>query len=251
VTVGEGGSARPDVEGFFDETAWAYDRSYSDPGAGGRVLRSRAAAVLELLGEEPGDVLDAGMGAGVLCAELDRRGWVVSGVDISSAMVDGAIARLPHLSDRLRRASITELPYDDGSFDAVVATGVLEYVPDDLPLAVGELARVLRRGGVAVVSYPNYRAPVTIWRGRVLYPLVRAAKRMVHTGMPPPPRVPQGRLSRLRQCLDRAGLRVEELRPAGSRPLPAGLAERLDASRSRLAFQLAVQVVVRARKPVS
>ena len=166
-----------EVQAYFDTTAASYDRAYRNRGPAGRVLRRRAAVVLGLLGSVPGEVLDAGMGAGFLCAELDRRGWVVSGVDIAPAMVEGARARLPHRRDSLVQGSIHSLPFESERFDAVVATGVLEYAVDDLEGAVRELGRVLEQGGVAVVSYPNHRAPTTVWRGRVVYPLVRTAKR--------------------------------------------------------------------------
>ncbi len=237
-----------EVKRFFDRGAMAYDRAYADPGPGGRVLRKRAAVVLDLLGDRPGELLDAGMGGGVLCAALDRRGWAVSGVDLAPAMVDVAQARLPHIRGRMFRGSITALPFSDESFDAVVATGVLEFVVDDLDGAIRELARVLRRDGEAVVSFPNRRAPVNIWRGRVLYPLVRAAKRVLPADRPSPPRVPLVPFRRLLSGFERAGLVVDAIEPVGVRPLPASVGKRLERSRSGLAFALAVQLVVRARK---
>ena len=146
------------------------------------------------------------------------------------------------------RGSITALPFSDESFDAVVATGVLEFVVDDLDGAIRELARVLRRDGEAVVSFPNRRAPVNIWRGRVLCPLVRAAKRVLPADRPSPPRVPLVPFRRLLSGFERAGLVVDAIEPVGVRPLPASVGKRLERSRSGLAFALAVQLVVRARK---
>jgi ubiquinone/menaquinone biosynthesis C-methylase UbiE len=236
------------IEAFFDAAASAYDRAYAEPGASGRILRRRAAVALALLGDAGGDVLDVGMGGGYLCAELDRRGWRVSGVDAAPAMVERAIERLPHLRDRLLRGSIHALPYAAERFDAVVATGVIEFAVSDLDAAVSELVRVLRPGGTAVVSYPNHNAPSTIWRGRVLYPLVRTAKRLVSVDRPPPPRVPPVSFSNLKARLESAGLEIDAIEPVGVRPLPASLAERLESSRSSLAFALAAQLVLRARK---
>jgi SAM-dependent methyltransferase len=47
------------------------------------------------------------------------------------------------------------LPYDDGSFDTVVAGGVLEHVPDD-EASLGELHRVLAPDGTLIVTFlPN------------------------------------------------------------------------------------------------
>lgn len=237
-----------DVETYFDSTAASYDRAYRKRGSAGRVLRRRAAVAIGLLGSGSGDVLDVGMGAGFLCAELDRRGWAVSGVDLAPAMVDGARARLPHLRDRLVQGSVHALPFDDESFNAVVATGVIEYAVDDLDGAVRELARVLRPGGVAVVSYPNHRAPVTLWRGRVVYPLARVAKRVVPGAHGPgPPRVPLIAFDLLRRALGGSGLTIETVIPVGVRPAPARLAQRIERSDSWLAHALAVQLVLRAR----
>ena len=237
-----------DVQAYFDTTAASYDQAYRDRGPAGRVLRRRAAAVLGLLGSVPGEVLDAGMGAGFLCAELDRRGWVVSGVDIAPAMVEGARARLPHRRDSLVQGSIHSLPFENERFDAVVATGVLEYAVDDLEGAVRELGRVLEPGGVAVVSYPNHRAPTTVWRGRVVYPLVRAAKRLLRSGRPGPPRVTAVPFGRVEQALAAEGMTIEAVVRVGVRPAPARLAERIERGDSWLARALAVQLVLRARK---
>lgn len=236
-----------EVGRFFDEVASDYDRAYVSAGVGGQILRKRVAAVLELLDDRRGDLLDAGMGAGYLCAELDGRGWTVSGIDLSQAMVDGARARLPHLHDRLVQGDVQELPFSGASFDAVVATGVLEYAAD-LGRAFRELARVLRPDGIAVVSFPNHHAPVNLWRGRVLYPAVRLAKRGVGSGRPAPIRMPLTSLGRFRAELVRAGLVEDASVPVGTRPVPGSLAARLEREGSRLAFALAVQVVIRVGK---
>jgi SAM-dependent methyltransferase len=241
-------SLEAEVESFFDRSSQEYDGGYARQDSAGRVLRRRAALAAELLGDDTGTVLDVGMGAGVLCAELDRRGWAVSGVDLSPAMVDAARRRLPQLAERLARASIHELPFADESFDAVVATGVVEYAVDDLGGAVGELARVLRRGGSAVISFPNQHAPVTIWRAHVLYPTVRAAKSLVRFGRPAPPRVPMLGLGEVERAIAHAGLEIERTEPVGVQPLPSRAARRLEDRRSTLAFALAVQRIYLARK---
>jgi hypothetical protein len=51
------------------------------------------------------------------------------------------------------RADLAALPLDDASVDLVLSSHVLEHLPDDRP-ALGELARVLRRGGHAVIMVP-------------------------------------------------------------------------------------------------
>ncbi len=53
------------------------------------------------------------------------------------------------------RGRAESLPFDDGSFDTVMCTQVIEHVPE--PRAVlAECARVLRPGGILIVSAPQY-----------------------------------------------------------------------------------------------
>ena len=210
------------AESFFDSEALRYDSAYDATGARGRIVRGRMAATLGVLGGGPGEVLDAGMGGGRLCVELDRGGWTVSGIDASRRMVELARARIPDRADRLRKASIEDIPFPDGSFDAVTATGVLEYA-GDLRTAIGELARVLRPGGRAVVSFPHYRSPAALWRSNVVYPIARRVNPAVgrRAAPPAPPRaVP---VEEVRTLLEAAGLRVASRCLLGGRG-PAALA---------------------------
>jgi ubiquinone/menaquinone biosynthesis C-methylase UbiE len=243
-----------DVEAFWDTAAAAYDRAFDAPGHAGHALRSRQDAVLSLLGDGPGKVLDAGMGPGRLLLALSERGWRVSGVDVSEQMVALARRRAPDAAERLVCASLERLPFSDSSFDAVVATGVLEYV-GYAPGCVSELARVLRPEGLAVVGVPNRWL---VWRRSFLYPLIRALKRISTFGRPAP--LPRRRRSPGRRRFERA-LEAEGLAPESRRltsfVIPFGallpktaarLADRLGRARSRAVSPLAEQVVYGARK---
>lgn len=66
----------------------------------------------------PARVLDLGCGAGRTTVELDRRGYRVVGIDVSSALLDRARARHPHLD--VRRMDATALAFQDESFDAAL-----------------------------------------------------------------------------------------------------------------------------------
>jgi SAM-dependent methyltransferase len=179
------------------------------------------------------------MGAGRLCAELERRGWEMHGVDPAEAMLALARRRLPEAAARLVLGRAEELAFADASFDAVAALGSLEYA-DDLARAVAELARVLRPAGLAVLSWPNYRGLYPRYRRLVLYPAVRAAKRVVPRGRsaPPPARSTLGRASFL-AVLSSRGLKVERVVYVG----PRGRR-----TREQLGPALAAQLVVAARK---
>lgn len=244
---------------FFDRAATRYDCAYDSHGADGHAVRARMDAVVRLLGPGPGDVLDAGAGPGRLCVELDRLGWRVSGVDAAPAMVEVASARVPSARERFVCAPIEAIPLPDASFDAVVATGVLEYA--ETAAALRELARVLRPAGRAIVSYPNILAIHALWRHRVFYPAVSVVKRAM--GLPPvalPTRSGAIHPRRFLSLLADSGLEVEEMVYASFVPalspsdllLPATTARlgaRLEGSGARLGRRLATQLVFGARKP--
>jgi ubiquinone/menaquinone biosynthesis C-methylase UbiE len=245
---------------LFDAEAARYDAAYDAPTPGGHVLRARLAAVIDELPEATGSVLDAGMGPGRLCEELARRGWTVSGVDASGAMVARARARLPEAQERLVQGELERLPFADGSFDAAVATGVLEYA-QDRPAALMELARVLRPGGTAVVTMPNAAAPYSTWRRYVLYPAARLLKACWPGRRPAPGRRsrPPGR-RRFIHMLEQAGLELESVTYTAYVLLPTPLdalfprltvrlGARLEGSGPRTGRLFATQLVCSARRP--
>jgi ubiquinone/menaquinone biosynthesis C-methylase UbiE len=152
--------------------------------------------------------LDAGCGDGRFLAALaDALPARVAGVDIAGRILETARARAPHAD--LRRANLEQLPFADGEFDLVLCAQVIEHVLDQ-GRAAGELARVLRRGGVLVISTDNERAWVSraLNAPRVL--LVRGLHLSGRRGRVHSPATPLTRES-LRDLLERAGLKVERL----------------------------------------
>ena len=248
-----------EVAALFDTESEGYDEAHDGPRA--YRLRARMSAVLEALGPGPGEVLDAGMGPGRLCAELEARGWTASGVDISERMVALAARRLPAARDRLHQASITELPFPGEHFDAVAATGVLEYLSD--PAAgIAELVRVLAPGGTVVVSIPNAASVRERWTTRVFYPALRATKRALPGALRPPPsrKPPAVRAASLVKMLEAAGATSVTVRHACVQILPPPidlvaprlerrLSQRFESSRGRASAALATQLIMAARKP--
>ncbi len=99
---------------------------------------------------ETARVLDVGCGPGRLWTEnLDRIPdvWSITLADASPGMVREAEDRLgPDRRMTFRVADAQEIPFEDKSFDAVVANHMLYHVPDR-PHAISEMARVLRPNG--------------------------------------------------------------------------------------------------------
>ncbi|MDX6642700.1 MAG: hypothetical protein QOD76_662 [Solirubrobacteraceae bacterium] len=213
--------ATEQVQEFFDSEARRYADAYTSPTPDGYAQRMRNAAVRRLLGPGSGALLDVGMGPGVLAAELTGLGWTVSGVDISAAMVELARRRLPGAGERFQVARIEALPFAEASFDAVCAMGVIEYASDQ-SRAVSELARVLKRGGVGVLSLPNRTSLPVLWNTLILYPLMRAAKRVRPFGRRAPlrRRLPDTP-ARFAQQVSSLGFVVEAVAYANYQVLPA------------------------------
>lgn len=91
-------------------------------------------------------VLDAGCGHGPLFTELRNRGALVSGFDLSPAMIRLARERLGEAADLQVADLAAPLPYADDAFDLAVLSLSLHYVEDWTP-TLRELRRVLRPGG--------------------------------------------------------------------------------------------------------
>jgi demethylmenaquinone methyltransferase/2-methoxy-6-polyprenyl-1,4-benzoquinol methylase len=118
----------------------------------GQNARWRAELVARISAGEPERILDVATGTGgVAIALAERSGADVTGIDISESMLARGrervrAARLEHRI-KLQSGRAEELPFPNGSFDAVSFTYLLRYVRD--PVAtVAELARVLRPGGI-------------------------------------------------------------------------------------------------------
>ncbi len=99
-----------------------------------------------------GLVLEIGCATGSLTAYLADRGHRVVGLDRSDEMIRHARDDHPHLEFQV--ADATSLPYDDATFDAVVAASVVNVVED--PAAViDEMRRVTVPGGTVGILVPE------------------------------------------------------------------------------------------------
>ena len=109
--------------------------------------------MIRLAGDVAGmEILDAGCGSGPLMEALRGRDAVVSGFDLSLAMVELARQRLGEDADvRVADLGAPPLPYPDDAFDLLVASLSLHYVKD-WASALCQLRRVLKPGGRLIVS---------------------------------------------------------------------------------------------------
>lgn len=120
-----------------------------------------------LLGEgravEGKKTLEIGCGRGGFAEWLAAAGAVLTAADFSPVAVDAARARARHPSTQWRVEDIQRLSFADGEFDVVVSCETVEHVPEPRR-ALAELSRVLRPGGLLVLTCPNYLGPLGLYR---------------------------------------------------------------------------------------
>jgi SAM-dependent methyltransferase len=157
----------PALGGWGDDPLWAtvYDWTVEHPHVGGVLWRLGVQSDLRLLyaaaeeiGWQPAGsrILDVPCGGGVALRGLrPDQGVEYVAADISQAMLDRTMdaARLRQVADEVTPviADVGNLPLDDGDADLVVTFTGLHCFPDP-ELAVSEMARVLRVGGVLTGS---------------------------------------------------------------------------------------------------
>ena len=144
----------------YDRWAGAYGRS--------RLLPSlQKKALAELRARADDRVLDVACGAGALVVEVAARVDRAVGVDLSDGMLRLARSRLLADADSGRLANVEflqgpsdALPFDDGSFTALVCTTALHHFPDP-QRSIDEMARVLAPGGRLVIGDACRDSPAT------------------------------------------------------------------------------------------
>jgi ubiquinone/menaquinone biosynthesis C-methylase UbiE len=215
------------MKGLYEDRAqqqYAEPQPLPDPRIDRKVRK-----IIELVrGELPCEAfLDAGCGDGrylaALAAELPERR---AGCDISERILETAAARV---DADLRQANLEALPFDDGEFDLVLCTQVIEHVLD-ADLAVAELARVLRPDGALVISTDNARNYVTRTINAPRSAAVAALRLRGARGRIESPATPYTRAT-FRALLERGGFTVEGLEtfrfhlmwPLGVKPVTRAL----------------------------
>jgi SAM-dependent methyltransferase len=108
-------------------------------------------------------VLDLGCGRGERALDLLGADADVTGVDISAAYIEEASAAaegagFPASQYRFLVGDAHALPFVNGSFDMVVGNGILHHL--DLPIALGEVRRLLAPGGRALFLEPLLDNPL-------------------------------------------------------------------------------------------
>jgi glycine/sarcosine N-methyltransferase len=146
------------VAHFYDGLADDYHLIYADWDAG---IRRQGDALDALIGQDRAVVLDCSCGIGTQAIGLALHGHRVTGTDLSHRAAGRAAREAARRGVTLRTATadMRRLPFPDGRFDAVVcADNALPHLltERDVHAALAEMRRVLRPGGLLLVSTRSY-----------------------------------------------------------------------------------------------
>jgi SAM-dependent methyltransferase len=141
-----------DAQAFIDFERSAHDRIAESYGRHFAPLTALAVGVLlDTVRLTKGQsLLDVATGPGVAAAAAQARGARVTGVDISAGMIALASRANPDIVFRV--AEVTNLPFPDSAFDAVICNFALGHFPDPA-CALTECGRVLAPGGTLAFSW--------------------------------------------------------------------------------------------------
>lgn len=117
--------------------------------------------------------IDVGAGAGRHSYEALRRGANVIAYDLDEVELKGVEDMFgamelegevpPGGSAQIEVGNILDIPHPDGSFDVVLASEILEHVPEDVQ-AISELVRILAPGGTLAVTVPRWFPEWVCWK---------------------------------------------------------------------------------------
>lgn len=155
--------------------------------------------------------LEIGPGSGIYLPELASLYQQVYASDIESAYLENACQRLQHISNlNIRTDDITASHLPAGSFDFILCTEVIEHIKDSQG-ALMQMWRLLRQGGVLLLSTPQRYSPLEQTAKIAFLPGVIQLVRMIYNE----PVMETGHInllteSELRRQIDSAGFSVVE-----------------------------------------
>lgn len=140
----------------FDSSAESYDSWYESK-MGAFVDMVETELAFSLFPHEKGmKVLDVGCGTGNQSIKLARKGVYVTGIDVSTKMLEIAKqkARDEGLSIDFRLMDAEQLEFEDETFDGAISITAFEFLPEPEKV-LKEMLRVVKKGGSVVVGTIN------------------------------------------------------------------------------------------------
>ena len=106
-------------------------------------------------------VLDIGCGAGTVDFYYAKKGYQVTGIDISNKAIESCQKTAINLGLRNLKFEVLNFPNEIpmGNYDFIIFSEVIEHLEDDT-LALKKIHRLLKRGGILFLTTPSQKAPL-------------------------------------------------------------------------------------------
>src|SRR5262245_53952441 len=136
---------------YYDAFSAGYEelRGQNDPGGYHDLVDDLEASFVERFGKGR-DVLEVGVGTGLVLMRISRFAKRATGVDLSPKMLEKARERGLDVVE----GSAIDLPFDDATFDVTCSFKVLPHIPE-IDRALAEMTRVTKSGGVIIAEFYN------------------------------------------------------------------------------------------------
>ena len=118
-----------------------------------RGLRTGRLKKIESLSQK-GRMLDVGCGRGLMLNHARQTGWETTGVEFND---ETAAPARDELGLDIRTGRLSDIGFEKNSFDVITFWHSLEHLGDAVD-AVREAARILKPGGLMLVSVPNFES---------------------------------------------------------------------------------------------
>jgi ubiquinone/menaquinone biosynthesis C-methylase UbiE len=173
------------TEQYYDEFSKVYDRRIGDPY---HSFLDESEIELVFRYGKGKRVLECGCGTGLILEQVKKFALRASGIDLSSGMIENAKSRGLDVT----KASVTDIPFPDASFDLSYSFKVLAHVPD-IQKALSEMAKEVEafkfKGGymgTEILSPEQVSAlaklpPLAVLRAQLLGVLQAPASKLVRT----------------------------------------------------------------------
>jgi ubiquinone/menaquinone biosynthesis C-methylase UbiE len=147
------------VKDYFDEYSSQYHQDHyvkKRPPSIYPVLAVRLGYMKAMLSDfmPSGRIIDIGCGTGEMLQVFQKRRFQTFGLDFSLKMLQAISKGITDHRVPLVNGEIEALPFKDETFDGLICAGVIEYLNEDQQ-ALSEIARILKRGGFAIITLSN------------------------------------------------------------------------------------------------
>ncbi len=160
----EGNAAQAEITTFWNMVGPRYDSPGNVAAPGTPAYASWFEALRTVLPVAPAQILDVGTGTGFLARLAAEHGHIVTGIDLSPAMLDASSARPPGLAITFAVGDAVAPAFPAGSFDAVVSRSLI-WTLREPERAFGNWWTLLRPGGRVVAIFGLTPAEATPGEG--------------------------------------------------------------------------------------